>query len=380
MSVDTHDSPRTITWSPAPTLGVEQELHTVDETDLDLVSAAPAIIETLHRDHGLETHVHTEYMSNTIELTTPPSVTVGEAVSSLRRVHGVAARVATTAGVLLSPISIHPFGDPGAQTVTDTPRYHSALDREQSIGQEQQIIGVHIHVGVPDGDAAVRAMDELARLTPLFVALAASSPFHRGADTGFESFRPMLGDRLPPAGVAPHFDTWSSFETWYDGMAATGYVGALTDIWWDVRPSRHGTVELRVCDGPTSFERIAALTALAQCAVAATLDPTTPRHVLPTDLLRLNRFEAQRYGTDGAVSLEASTPRRPIAEHIEAEVARLLPVARHLGCEAELSSLSAMVRQGSSARHQRQAFVAGGMTGVVRGAIAELNSAEGLGA
>ena len=45
--------------------------------------------------------------------------------------------------------------------------------------------GLHIHVGMPDPETAIRAFNGLRRHLPLLQALAANSPFRHGRDTAW---------------------------------------------------------------------------------------------------------------------------------------------------------------------------------------------------
>ncbi len=374
---DPNSSPHDVVWSTTHTLGVERELHTVRESDQQLVCEAPRVLSALRRV-AVDGRYEPELMANTVEVVTPVVASVAEGVASLRRLVGVACEVAADHGLALSPLALHPFADPHAQTVSDTPRYRDIMAREQMVGAEQQMIGLHIHVGVPSGEAALAAMDHLAVWTPLFIALGASSPFHQGRDTGFESFRPMLVDRLPPSGVAPSFDTWDSFCDWFDQMQSSGFVDGLNDIWWDVRPTRYGTVEMRIIDGHPGFTETGALMALTQCLVAEAASEGFERSQLPRDVLRLNRFEAQRYGLDAEVALVAGEPRRVLAEYLAETVTRLQPIAERLGCADELNDLSVFAVAGSSARQQRKVMAeTGSLNDVVRHATQQLRSEAG---
>ena len=49
--------------------------------------------------------------------------------------------------------------------------------------------GLHIHVGMPDPETAIRVFNGLRRHLPLLQALAANSPFRHGHDTGLASAR-----------------------------------------------------------------------------------------------------------------------------------------------------------------------------------------------
>jgi gamma-glutamyl:cysteine ligase YbdK (ATP-grasp superfamily) len=67
--------------------------------------------------------------------------------------------------------------------------------------------------------------------------------------------------------------------------------------------------------------------------------------------------------------LDGDVPRR-LADAARETVARLRPVARELGDEDELDGVRMLVEDGGAER-RRAAFVAGGMSGVLRGLVDE---------
>ena len=58
---------------------------------------------------------------------------------------------------------------------------------------------LHVHVGMPDPETAIRTFNGLRTYLPLLQALAAHSPFWHGVDSGFQTARAQLfrGSRAP---------------------------------------------------------------------------------------------------------------------------------------------------------------------------------------
>lgn len=72
--------------------------------------------------------------------------------------------------------------------------------------------GMHVHIGMPSGDDAIKVGNVLQSICPLFIAMAAASPFLQLADTGFAAARPLEtlmyphgGPDVPPFLVALGF-------------------------------------------------------------------------------------------------------------------------------------------------------------------------------
>jgi glutamate---cysteine ligase / carboxylate-amine ligase len=152
----------------------------------------------------------------------------------------------------------------------------------------------------------------------------------------------------------------------------------LNDIRWDVRPSpSNGTVEIRVCDGVSTIHELAGLSALMQCLVVdldrrleagETLPTMPPWHV------QENKWRAARYGLEAEVILDAAGSERLVTEDIEDLLERLTPLARELGCEAELSAVADIPRVGASYQRQRKvaADTGGDLAAVVDSVVREL--------
>ena len=68
------------------------------------------------------------------------------------------------------------------------------------LAKQFTIFGQHVHIGCPDGDAAVYLTHILARYVPHFIALSASSPFQQGEDTSYQSSRLNTVSAFPLSG------------------------------------------------------------------------------------------------------------------------------------------------------------------------------------
>ena len=127
---------------------------------------------------------------------------------------------------------------------------------------------LHVHVGVPDTDAAVAAMNGLRERLPLLHGLGANSPFWFGTDSGMASSRAAVIRAYPGRGIPPVLRSWDEYLACLDAVRAGGGPTDHTMVWWDARPQpRLGTVELREVDVQTSLESAAAIAALARAIV-----------------------------------------------------------------------------------------------------------------
>lgn len=163
--------------------------------------------------------------------------------------------------------------------------------------------GMHVHIGMANGDDAIRVANMLQCLCPLFIAMSAASPFLQRADTGFAAARPLETLMYPHGGPMPELRNWSHFEEVTHELFATELASSLKDIYWDVRPKpEFGTVEIRVFDTPLSVKKAVAMAAFSRACASLALSGALrisdkPR---PTTAERVSRFLACRDGM-GAV-------------------------------------------------------------------------------
>ena len=126
--------------------------------------------------------------------------------------------------------------------------------------------GLHIHVGMPDPDTAIRVFNGLRRHLPLLQALAANSPFRHGRDTGLASAREVTIRGWPRSGVPRAMHDFGDFCASAHLLARAAEVPDYTWFWWKLRPHpRLGTVEVRALDAQSSLEDTAGLVALTHC-------------------------------------------------------------------------------------------------------------------
>lgn len=356
--------------SPRPTLGVEWEFALVDTATGDLSNEAAAVIA----DIGDNPRVHKELLRNTIEVVTGVCGTVGEAMADLRSTLAPIREVVRGRDMDLFCAGTHPFAQWFSQELTDAPRYAELIKRTQWWGRQMLIWGVHVHVGVSSAHKVMPIISSLLNYYPHLLALSSSSPFWAGEDTGYASNRAMMFQQLPTAGLPFQFATWRQFERFVHDQKTTGIIDDVTEIRWDVRPSPNlGTVEVRVFDGVSNIAELEALVALTHCLVVdldRRLDAGEQLPVMPPWHVQENKWRAARYGLDAIIILDADSNERLVTEDIDDLLTRLAPVARSLGCEAELAAVAQIPRRGAS--YQRQRRVAEEHDGDLRAVVDEL--------
>jgi carboxylate-amine ligase len=206
-------------------------------------------------------------------------------------------------------------------------------------------------------------LHSLSRYVPHFIALSASSPFVQGRDTLFDSARLNSVFAFPMSGRAPFTLSWDDFaNVYYHKMEATGIIKSMKDFYWDIRPKpEYGTIELRVCDTPLTVERAAALAGYLQALCRHLLERNEPPPVEDDYLVyNYNRFQACRFGLEGALTHPKTYQTVPLREDILVTLALMEPHGEALGSTMALRHLQAAATSASDANYLRQQYVAHG--------------------
>ena len=198
--------------SAGPTLGVEVELGLVDRTTLRLVPASERVLALL-RPAGADEHPKAkhEFYSSSLELITGICSTVSEARADLLATIGEVTAALDPAGLAMQPGGAHPTAHWRDLVVSEKPRYQEFAERITWPARRSMCHGIHYHVGVRSGDAAVAIANSLATSIPLLLGPSASSPFWAGNDTGLASCRSKVFEGLPTAGLPAQFGSWREF-------------------------------------------------------------------------------------------------------------------------------------------------------------------------
>jgi YbdK family carboxylate-amine ligase len=365
--------------SERASLGVEWELQLVDRQTRELTSGAVEILEEIRPD-GADEHPKAkhELLQSTVEIITGICGTVAEAKTDLAGTLAEVAAAADRRGLGLMCAGTHPITDWQTQQISPKERYLELVERMQWLARRLQIFGVHVHVGVRSPEKAIPMVNALTQYVPHFLALSASSPFWKGADTGLASARSKVFESMPTAGLPYQLSGWHQFETYMETLISTHAIDSVREVWWDIRPHPNfGTVELRICDGLPTLDEIGAVTALSQCLVEQFDSQLDRGYTLPTPaswVLRENKWRAARYGLDADIVVDEKGTVRPVRQAILDLVEDLTPTARRLDCTAELADVERVLAVGASYQRQRAVAAAhdGDLTAVVDSLMAEL--------
>jgi glutamate---cysteine ligase / carboxylate-amine ligase len=339
------------------TVGVEEELFLVDPVTGRQANASAAVQRRLGHVEGT---VERELHACQVELITDICDSAGEAIGMLDGLRR--AVLATGAGLLGS--GTHPSASEGEAEITDKQRYERIY---HLLGDAvaTPVGGLHIHVGMPDAETAIRVFNGLRRRLPLLQALAANSPFRHGRDTGLASSREVTIRGWPRSGVPRAMRDFDDFRAMERLLARAADVPDYTWFWWKLRPHpRLGTVEVRALDAQTSLADTACLVALTHCLARHEAD-AEPQPDPPAEVLEEAVFRAARFGVS-ALLPGADGQQRPVAELLDDALALASRYAAELGCAKELDALPELLARGGGAGRQRAAYEIAGMDGLVR--------------
>lgn len=370
--------------SPGPTLGVEWEIALLDRETLDLAPLAEDVVESLLAEEGVSPRIHRELLTNTVELVTDVCETVPEVIADLEASMDRLRGVTDGLGLELLSAGTHPFARWEAQQVSEGERYATLIDRTRWWGRQMLIYGLHTHLGVTHRDKVLPLLGGMLTYAPHLQALSASSPWWGGVPTDYASNRALLFQQLPTAGLPFQFDHWHEYERYVDDLMVTGVIDELKEVRWDLRPAPHlGTLEVRVCDGVPTIAEIGSLTALTQCLFVALDDRLTDGGTvpsLPPWHVQENKWRTARYGTDAIIILDSRNRERLVTDELYDLLERLEPVARRLGCAAELAGVEDILRTGASYRRQLAAAAAheGDLVEVTRSLVDEMRAGRPL--
>ncbi len=340
--------------SSPETIGIEIELQVLDARNLDLTNGVlPLLRACPNRDY-----VKPEYIQFTVEIASKVCWNIVDLHRHLQEQLAMLCEAADSLGMSLAAAGTHPFCENLGQ-VTPTPRYARVEQDTGYVGYSQITYALHVHVGMRSGGEAIAIMNRLRPYLPALLALSANSPYWRGHDTGFASYRQRVLMAAHAFGTPPQLAAWEDFERLVAASERARIFESYSDMHWDIRPRPdYGSLEIRVMDvQPTLLENVA-LAALVRALIAhlRASPPARTLPVLPMWLEQENQYRASHtgLGCECIVSPEGDTlpMRKLVADmlHIAAEA------AQRYGEEEYLEPAFELLRHGSSSQRQRDLY------------------------
>jgi carboxylate-amine ligase len=334
------------------TFGIEEEFVLLDRSTLAPVDLAPQAVADLH-GQGPGT-VAPEFFRSQVEYATPICVTFADARDALVPFRRSLAEWAADAGVVAAGTGT-PFRCQEDPTVTASARYERIAADIGGLVGDHQINGLHVHVGIPDRDAGIRASNALRPWLPVLLALSGNSPFWHARDTRYDSWRAIHSRRWTTHGIPPRFRDSREYD---QAVAALMGVGAISDMGclnWIARLSeKYPTLEVRVCDAQLDAESSVALATVIR-ALVMTGFSRPERMIEPCGDAAL--WHAARHGVGADLVHPIFGRLVPATQVLRALHDHIAPM---LHGDDEIHAVEALLsRSGNGARRQRAASAAG---------------------
>src|SRR5690554_3537454 len=278
------------------TFGMEEEYVFLDPVTLEPRSVADEVYRRLGISRAESPQVQREFYVCQLERTTPVCETLDQALQDLGNFRRRLNHAAEEEGVLVAAVGTPPRMS-GTGLVTDKERYHSVSNNYRGLVSQHFLNGLHVHVGIPDREVGVRALNRVRRWMPVIVALGGNSPFWDNADTGFSSWRTINLQRWTTHGCPPEFADAADYERRTTQLLGIGGHMDRALLAWNIRLSEsHPTIEVRAPDSQLEVWHSVLLAALVRgLADAAMRDEGWGPSPQP-ELLDLAQWHAARDG------------------------------------------------------------------------------------
>lgn len=355
------------------TVGVEEELLVVDPATRSVTSRAREVLRAFAARHdGDGDGLDQELFRHQLETRTEPTRDIGELVRQAVAARQGAAAAAADRGLGVAASATIPLGVDEPEVSPDD-RYRDMVQTYGDVARLATTCGMHVHVGIDSPEEGVGCLDRIAPWLPVLLAVSSNSPFARGADTGYASWRTQQWSTWPSAGPTEAFGSLAGYRRASARMIASGAARDPAMLYFDARLSEHQpTVEVRLLDVVTDPEDVGLLAALVRALVetavqqwASGLEPLTWR----AEELRAARWRAARHGLAGDLLDPRDHELRP-AREVLGSLLELLAERLEAAGEGERARAGAeRVLAGTGATHQRAAYE---RTGSVEGVVDDL--------
>lgn len=305
----------------------------------------------------LSLHTFPETHAAVVELATGIHPDVDGVVAELTSLRNRLSCELDPMGLSVAAAGTHPLTVREETEVSGAVRYRALNDSMRVLARREPTMALHVHVGVPAPEDAIRLLNGLRRHIPVLLALSANSPFWQGHDCGFASSRTVIFQAFPRSGPPRFFADYADYVETIDPLIASGAIRDLSFLWWDCRlQPALGTVEVRVMDAQTRVRDVTPLVALIQSLARLELE-SEPSAVVPSaEVLAENRFLAARDGMDARLIDPDARCLIPIREMVDSLLAACRPHALALGCAGALDRVHSLAAANGAARQRK--FVA----------------------
>lgn len=358
------------------TFGIEEEFFLLEQATYRPATPDPATARSLLAIGAESGGTQQELLACQVENATPVCTTAVEADFSLSSYRDELARTAAKLGMIPISCGTLPSIPAGAARISDNERYRRIQAFAPGICDEQYISGLHVHVSIPDAESGIAALNSLRRWLPLLAALGSNSPYWRGEDTGFASWRTIRYRQWSVQGIQPYFENARDYYKRLAAILASDVVLDSGHISWAARlSSRYPTVEVRVADAQLKAGDSVLLALIVRALVEASRDEAPVGDNLMPETLDLALWQSAKHGLVGPQLDPVSRHRVTARTAVETLLKHITPaLAANNDTVYVTEGLDRLLRTGTGAERQRRSFAQGGLSQVILDAGRELTS------
>ncbi|WP_413317889.1 YbdK family carboxylate-amine ligase [Agrococcus sp. 1P02AA] len=343
------------------TFGVEEEVILLEPETLAPVDVAADVIAEIADAEATVGWVEREFLQAQLEFASPV-LRDGDAAQRVvrefrRAIGGAAHRRGLVAASIGTPVG------QGTSSVAGGDRYGRFIDELGAIRPDHRIQGLHVHVAIGSREEGVRVMRAVRPWLAPLVALTANSPSFAGADTGFASWRTIVGRRFTTASVPPIFADAADYERRVRALVGIGTTLDTSSIYWMMRLAEHyPTVELRAFDAQLSADETVAAALLSRALVETAAADALPHHEASAhaELVDAAVWHAARHGLDAELLDPTTAELAPAWSVIDRMLARVGPALAAAGDAERVRAVVERTRtEGNGAARQRAALAQG---------------------
>ena len=340
------------------TIGIEEEYQIIDPESRELTSFIREFLNQgaiLFRDQ-----LQPELLQSQVEVGSKVCKNIQDVTAEIKRLRSMVCGLANDNNRSILAAGTHPFSSWEDQLVTDKDRYHGFIDSMQIVAKRLLIFGMHIHIGISDRDLRIDIMNQMRYFMPHILTLSTSSPFWRGENTGFKSYRSIVFEDLPRTGTPEFFDSASAFDSYVETLIKSGCIDEPTKIWWDIRPHpTFPTLEFRICDCTTKVEEVTTIAALIQALVAKLIQLKKNNltwRPYRASFIDENKWRAMKNGVKGKLIDFEEVVELPVSDLMEELLDFIDDVVDDLNSREEVEYVREILKNGSSADRQLNCF------------------------
>ena len=183
------------------TLGVEEELMLLEPAGWSLAQSSDHVLARL--SDKLSPHTFPETHAAVVELATGIHPDVDGVVAELTSLRNRLSCELGAMGLSVAAAGTHPLTVRDETELSGSVRYRALDESLRALARREPTMALHVHVGVPAPEDAIRLLNGLRRNIPVLLALSANSPFWQGRDSGFASARTVIFQAFPRTGPPP---------------------------------------------------------------------------------------------------------------------------------------------------------------------------------